>query len=255
MSVVHFVDTPQSLEWLSAVPGESATLTVTQPDGTTANPTVTNKVLTHTTAFTPSKPGRHTLLWATPTETFSDVLDVWPTDPHYLVSRADAMKRLKINALTSAHDALMLYVASASSVVESITGPLIADERRWTEVIQYPVRAIILPAYDITVTAVTVDGTALTESDYTVDEDAGIVWSDAFDGNKIVVNYTVGADQIPPAARQACLEIIAHMWQLTQQNGRPIVAQEGTMFTPTGFAIPDRAHELLQHLPRPAGTA
>jgi hypothetical protein len=259
MSIVQLVGAPTTLTWVSSTAGESATLAVTKPDGTAlAAPSVTDEGTSHKVTVTPDLPGRYVLLWSTPTEKYADVVDVWPTDPHYLVSRGDALERLSESQTTGSarFAALSLYIASATAVVEYITGPLIKSEKTWTEVLMYPTRAMVLPHTDIAVTSVTVDGNELGEDDYMVDEDAGIVHSRThMFYDKVSIGFTAGDQQIPPQARQACLEIIAHMWMATRQDGRPEPAGEDTVMTPMGFAIPRRAQELLQSLPRAAGTA
>lgn len=259
MSIVQLVGVPTTLTWVTSTADGSATLAVTKPDGTAlAAPAVTDDGTERKATITPDLPGRYVLLWSTPTEKHADVLDVWPEDPHYLVARGDALERLGESPTSGAtrFAALSLYIASATAVVEYITGPLIKASKAWTEVLMYPTHSVVLPQTGIEVTSVTVDGNALGEDDYLVDEDAGIVHSKThMFYDKVSIGYTAGDEQIPPQARQACLEVIAHMWQATRQDGRPDPAGDDTVMTPMGFAIPRRAQELLQSLPRAAGAA
>lgn len=259
MSIVQLVGAPTTLTWVSSTTGESATLAVTKPDGTAlAAPSVIDDGTSHVATVVPDLPGRYVMLWATSTQSHADVVDVWPTDPHYLVSRAEALERLGESPTSAAtrFEALSLYIASATAVVEYITGPLIRVDQTWTEVLMYPASSMVLPHTTITVTSVTVDGNELGEGDYLVDEDAGIVHSRThMFYDKVSIGFTAGDEEIPPQARQACLEVIAHMWQATRQDGRPEPVGEDTVVTPMGFAIPRRAQELLQSLPRAAGMA
>lgn len=261
MAVVRIVGSPTSLSWRSS-DDAAAALAVTKPDGTVLTPalTVTDSTTTHTAALTPTLPGRYRLLWSTAGDKHADVLDVWPEDPHYLVSRADALERLGQSSDMgyARYDALMLYIAAASAVIESITGPLIASSRTWTEVPPYTASSIVLPHENIVVTAVTVDGAALAAGDYIVDEDAGIV--SALSGpflplTKVTVSYTAGGQQIPAQARLACLELVAHMWQGTREALRPETPGEDVQVTSIGYALPKRVLELLATMPRAAGVA
>lgn len=260
MDVVNLVGAPVTLEWTTDASTGPA-LAITLPDGTAGStPAPTHDGTKYSTTFTPTLPGRHTLLWSTAAASHADIVDVWPTSPRYLVSRADAIERLRGSrtSIDSKFDALMLYIAAATAVVESVTGPLIKGQRTWKEVPAFPARSIVLPHEEIDVTQVTIDGSELAPADYIVDEDAGIVSSlvGYFEPlTRVVVTYTAGSEQIAPQARQACLEILAHMWQLTRQSGRPVAAGEETATTPIGFAIPKRALELLLSMPRAAGVA
>lgn len=257
--VVRYVDAPANLKWTGSdsVP---ASLTVTQPDGTTLvpSPTVTNPGPVHTASFTPTLAGRYLLRWVTATETFVDILDVWPLAPRYLVSRERAIERLQQtnNSTGTAFDAIMLYIAAASAVVEYHTGPLFTTEATWVEVSAYGTRAIVLPQHNVNVTAVTIDGSVIAAGAYTVDDPAGIVWVDVSRGSKVAVTYTVGSAQVPVAAQMACLEIIAHSWQQTRQSVQPWADESGpTTMTSMGYAIPNRALEWLQAVPGAAGVA
>lgn len=256
MSVVHLVGEAVSLRWTSAA-DEVATITVINPDGTTATaPTITSNAKVHTGSFTPTVPGRHRLLWETPTQKFADVLDVWPENPRYLVSREDALDRLQRKGHASELDAIMLYIAAATCVVESITGPLLPEERTWQTYLTRPAGAIVLPHHEVTVSSIEQNSVELAPGSYAVDTSAGIVHALAgkFEGG-VKVTYGVGASEVPAPARMACLEIVAHSWNSTRQ-GLVMPANNGELtVTPTGFAIPNRAYEWLQALPKVAGIA
>ncbi|MCB2413653.1 hypothetical protein LGT39_12440 [Demequina sp. TTPB684] len=254
-----YVGTPATVSWLSPAAGE-ASLTVTGPDGVELDPApaVTDSSAQHDATFTPELPGRYLLHWSTPADAFVNILDVWPLTPRFLVSREQALQRLRQvdNSAGTELDALMLYIAAASAVVEFHTGPLFTSSETWTEVSAYGQRAVVLPNHDVTVTAVSVDGTALSEGAYTVDEEPGIVWVDVGRGAKVSVSYTVGSQQVPVAAQLACLEIMAHSWQQTHQG---VVGYNAdgtqTVTTSMGYAIPKRALEWIHAVPGAAGVA
>lgn len=78
----------------------------------------------------------------------------------------------------------------------------------------------------------------------------------------VQVVYTSGrAGVVPASVRLGALEMIRHNYQLTQQGGRPSFAgggggaDEDMLYTPAGFAIPARVHELLSPYRRPPSIA
>lgn len=249
-------------EWLSGGT-TAAVLAVTLPDGTTLTPAPTVSVaagLQQSAVFIAAQPGMYALTWTIPGGAIhTDVIDVWPLKPRYLVSVADATRRLAIAGPAAVAAAsrvewfeyLSLYIASATWVIESITGDLLPKERQYVASGNGEKRALVLPASEITVQSVTVDGVALVANDqYKVDTMAGIVISDSFTQGdlNIVVEFTAGSTLVPPPARQACLEIVAHMWQISRQGARESGTTDETVTTAVGYAIPRRAWELLQGL-------
>ncbi|WP_062516485.1 hypothetical protein [Demequina gelatinilytica] len=243
--------------------GGSATLTITQPDGTAfpSPPTPSASSSTFSAVFTPTQPGRHQLLWTHDDDTIvADIADVWPAQPRYLVSVQDALERLRLGAQAAkSYDSIAmlgLYVAAATAIVENVTGPLLPDDKTWTCLGADVKYDVLLPHTGIAVSTVTVDGVALVATDYTVDAAAGIISSGAFtSARSVVVTYTVGSTTIPPQARLACLEVIAQMWQVSRQGLREAGAVEETFTTPMGFALPKRAWEMLQSLKNTPGLA
>lgn len=77
----------------------------------------------------------------------------------------------------------------------------------------------------------------------------------------IKVVYTAGrAEDVPYTVRLGTLELIRHLWQMTQQGGRPKFggsALDGVdgPAVPTGFALPQRVIELWSTYRRPPGIA
>lgn len=256
--VVNYVDTPVELMWTSADTAE-ASLTVTKPDGTSVEPapTVTDDGAAHTAIFTPTVPGRHLLTWSTAGDAKADIVDIWPADPRFLVSHALVVDRLRqVNASGTEYDALPLYIAAASWVVEKLVGPQFLAAKTKSLVSVNGQRAVNLPQSQINeVTSVSIDGTALAAGDYIVDEDAGIVHVDVPRLAKVVIAYTAGGDGVPFAAQMGCLEIIAHAWQQTHQSVSPFGDQADTVATPMTYSIPRRALEWLDSLPKTAGVA
>lgn len=110
-------------------------------------------------------------------------------------------------------------------------------------------------------------GTSTDAYGYTVDLERGQITRRATGGvvpfpagtKNVVVTYTAGSGTISPAVRLGTLELIRHLWQLTQQGGRPRFGGGGLDSegggVPTGFAIPARVLELWQPSARPPGIA
>jgi hypothetical protein len=104
---------------------------------------------------------------------------------------------------------------------------------------------------------------------FTVDYTTGQITRRTFGGEaalfapgtkNIKVVYVSGRDGVvAPTVRLGALELIRHLWQLTQQGGRPRfggAALDGeSMGVPTGFALPQRVMELWQPFKRPPGIA
>ncbi|MFE9372251.1 hypothetical protein ACFYM2_21125 [Streptomyces sp. NPDC006711] len=102
---------------------------------------------------------------------------------------------------------------------------------------------------------------------YTVDYNTGQLTRRALGGDatkfasgskNIVIQYTAGRlGMVSPSVRLGALELIRHLWQLTQQGGRPQFGGAGldgeVSVVPTGFALPARVLELWQPFRRPPG--
>lgn len=261
MSLLHLVGEPVTLSWSAA--GESAELAIVEPDGlaVTPAPQVTTATGVHTAAFTPAKPGRHELTWTNNAGAVEvDVLDVWPARPRYLVSKAEAHERITKEgggaALTAAQfEALPLYIAAATAVVEAEVGAIIPQSRTYSTVATHPRKAIVLPAHDVRVESVRIDGRAVEIAEHAIDDDAGIIYGDFL--GKVVVEYMVGDNQVHPLARAACLEIIAHAWQSQRQSARTANRQVGDdqVLSSAGYYVPRRAFEMLERIKMHGGIA
>jgi hypothetical protein len=104
---------------------------------------------------------------------------------------------------------------------------------------------------------------------FTVDYSTGTIMRRTFGGESatfaygtknIKLVYTAGrSGQIPYTVRLGALELIRHLWQQTQQGGRPKFGGAGldgdSAGTPMGFALPSRVVELWSPFRRPPGIA
>jgi hypothetical protein len=175
------------------------------------------------------------------------------------VSAADCIYRVRAAAgVTPAQevtDQLQLLIAVATWIIEYERGPQIKTAKVYKASGDSRKRAVVLPAVNITVQSVTVDGTALAASAYTVDEEAGIVYSDSLtDGDvNIAIAYTAGSTTIAPPVRQACIELVAHLFQVA--NFGASENQDDEQQSLAGFALPRRVIQLINSIPVAAGIA
>lgn len=175
-----------------------------------------------------------------------------------ILSLPDARAALRLAAQDTTNDADLTstYIPAVTVVVEDLTGPIIANTGlTWT--VDGGRISIVLPSAVTSVTAVTESGTALVPNvDYTVNLRAGTITRGStkqpyifLPGQQnIVVTYNVGAGTIPANVKLAARIILRQLWQADQQGARPQFGQpdNDTVTTPSGFAIPKRAFELLQ---------
>lgn len=175
-----------------------------------------------------------------------------------LLSLDDACKAIGLPAADTTQDADLLatYIPAVTPLVEDLTGPIVAGTGlSWS--VDGGRTFILLPSAVSAVTAVTESGVALVSNvDYTVNLPAGIVVRGSVQqpyiflpgqGN-IVVTYNTGLATIPANVRLAARIILRQLWQADQQGYRPNFGapDNDTVSTPSGFAVPKRAWELLQ---------
>lgn len=183
-----------------------------------------------------------------------------------IASLAEAREYLNFTTDTS-HDAeLQRFIDAADPVVEDIVGPVTSVQvTEWYDggnpyivLRKNPVISIesvneYQGAVAHTLTVAASPDLAGTYT-YTFDPDgilyravpAGRSWFASGAGN-IKVVYTVGRASIPPNIKLAALELIRHLYQSTQQGGRPQFgsAGEDLPWAPASFAVPTRVIELL----------
>ena len=155
-----------------------------------------------------------------------------------LITTDDALAAIRATANPSAQilAELPLFIESASAVIEDLCGPLAVASR--TLVTDGGRTAVALPARDIGVTSVTVDGVVLAADAYDVDAVAGILYSSALAAGRqnVSVVYTVGSAVLPENLRLACMEQLRFLWQTTRSGtGR---AAQDVGYTPAGYAVP-----------------
>lgn len=238
------------------------TLTITLPDRTTVSPSLTN----------PS-PGRYELDYPTVqvghhsvrvqatgvnSSAYADSFDVLPANPGYIVSLARAKRKLKIPLSDTEHDEdIRDYIESATSVIERhrketvIQRTITEEQWAWRA---YSLALTHTPAVSL-VSVQTVDGVMSWDvSGLHLDGDTGIVSVKI--GPLLVGHlqfvYVAGRAVIPAHFQRAALIIIEHLWQTerAQSQAGPFPgayddSMDGLRRMGTGFAIPNRALELL----------
>ena len=234
--------------------------TITRPDGTTVSAAVA-KIATGTYKATAAaaQAGRHRALWTgSGTNSgglpYADLADVWPADPRFILSLADARAALNLpSAAMADDDELLLYIAATTSVIEDITGPILTATRIETFdgwLAAGP--ALHLYSYPTTITSVTEDGVTLTSDGYKLGS-GGVLWRglgrswSTREPANITVTFTVGDGTVPANVVLAAREELRHLWQVGQVAARPALGgdQAPGTYTPTGFAVPRRVIELL----------
>ncbi|WP_159702470.1 hypothetical protein [Arthrobacter sp. 18067] len=244
-----------SVKWATAPEAGPYALAVTRPDGLLLDPAPvpTGAGATTAAAFVPTMAGRYLLSWSVAGEAaYTDVLDVWPADPGFLIPLEEVATGLQLpgNVDPAKLQDLRLYLAAATPVIEDITGPMLAATK--THTAWAGDSAVMLPHLPNQILSVTVDGVPVPS--YVPDLASGIVYAgngsalQPFGSGELVITYRIGAPIIPPNIRLAARELVRFWWQGGMQgsgggnvrSGRP----EADTFTPSGFAVPRRVMEL-----------
>lgn len=241
-----------SVTWDTAPGVDACALEVTRPDGLRLDPApkAERTGATATATFIPPMPGRYLLAWTGGGAAYTDVLDVWPEDPRFLIPLEEAAAGLQLpsNADPGKRQDLRLYLAAATPVIEDITGPLVPGTRTHTAAGGVP--AVLLPDLPAQILGITLDGAPV--ADYVPDLQSGILYGGTrhavqpFGRGDLVITYRVGTGIIPPNIRLAARELVRFWYQGGMQGSGGVRASrpESDAFTPSGFAVPRRVMEL-----------
>lgn len=253
----------------------TATLTITLPDGTTTSPAVTNppaQTGKYSVDYVSVQAGRHLVRWVFtgPASAYTDMFDVRAADPPLIFSLADARKHVNMPSTVTTHDEeLRGWVEATGKAIEHFVGAVarrtVTEDH--TDLPRYGARTIALRTTPVisltTVAAILTGGTSYAVSDLDVDGATGIVRRK--DGGRMVgplrFTYTVGLTVIAANISHGARLILQHLWK-TQGGGMGRPAPGGmddyAVTEPIpglGFAIPNRALELLQNDRLPPGVA
>ena len=237
----------------------SVSLTIYVNDVSVATPTI-SATPTPTGVFSYKYPtttyGRHRGRWLFTmadgsTSAYVEVFDVQPLDPGFIISLQDAKQHLNIPASKTTNDEeIRGWLAAITPVVEDYVGPVlprtVTETVTGTNVLNLtysPIMAIVsvTPWYQ---------GAAYSPSMLRFDEFGNLVlaYGGPFFGGTFTVVYTVGMNPIPPNITAAVRIILKHLWE-TQRgtSGSPYQGEDETIpDIGMGFAVPNRAIELLQ---------
>lgn len=244
----------------------TVTLTITLPDGSTVNPSVTNPPAVtgqYREFYVPTVEGRFAwrAVTTSPNTAHQDTFEVRGTVSPALLSLDDGKRHLKITT-TSFDDELKEFLEAAIATVEDVIGPVVRrtlTTRQWGGWYR-----IYLPKTQVLqVTSMTLvrDGTTpVLLSDIIINANHGVISrkSEApFPDAWFDIGYIVGRLTLQANWTLAAKLVLQHLWesklgtlQATQTDER------GDVVTGSGFIIPYRALTLLPESERkPLGMA
>jgi hypothetical protein len=269
------------------VPGTlTVALAVTDPSGVTSSPAASSAGGGRYVAVVPSvaAAGVWTYRWAAAAVGFVDEgqFQVRPMGVEQVVDLASVKAHLNITTDNLARDAeLQGFILAAGDLARDVVGPLLPEQHtQWFDGGRSSIVPDWLPLasvqsvtefYGLSQFPLTEQplGAQSTAFSFTVDYDTGQITRRTFGGEparfaagakNIKVVYTAGrGGAIPWTVRLGALELIRHLWSLTQQGGLQRVGQPMADVesgrVPTGFALPQRVRELWQPYKRPPGIA
>lgn len=238
----------------------TVTLTIGLPDGTTTTPVVSNPPVEtgrYRYEFVPAQPGRHIVSWTSTgpaTAAPPDVVDVRPANPAYLISLSDAKQQINVAQTVAEHDdELRVHIEAVTWAVEDQVQQ-VAVRRSITETVRecrnkQRVTLRHYPVISLT-SAARIDGAATwTVADLDADRlgTVTVLRGSPFHGD-VRFTYVAGREIIPANYTLAARIIVQHLWDLQRGNAgaaRFGGSDGGVSFTPSGFALPNRALQLL----------
>lgn len=261
-------------------------LAVTDPGGATSSPPTVDAGNGTYTAVVPSVAVEGTWLYrwtATGTEVHwasEGQFTVRPLGVEQIVDAASVRAHLNLPDSTQ-DDELQGFILAAGDLARDVVGPILPEQHtqffdggNQTIVPDWlPLASVqsVTEYYGLSAFALTEQplGSQQTAFGYTVDYTTGAITRRTFGGEaalfatgtkNIKVVYTAGRNgAVAWTVRLGALELIRHLWQLTQQGGRPwfggAVMDGESPAVPQGFALPQRVLELWAPYRRPPGIA
>jgi hypothetical protein len=224
-------------------------VTVIKPDGTTTTPTpVHTSTGLYDATVSVDQAGEWTWLWSAPTVGTKQPGQFSAVSPRVLVADFEEFRK-HLNRTDLTDDAeLRTYLFSATDYVEYLIGGPVSVQTFTEQVLVRGDAVTPLKKPLVSVTSLTPDlGSAMDSSQYVVDTARGVIWfryPHAYGLYTLV--YRAGLAVIQERHKLAGLIIAAHLWEV--QNGGGGLPFPGDQGVPTywqGYAIPNRAKELL----------
>jgi len=258
----------------AGVPADAGTfaVTITLPDGTNVAGPITHTANTgvYLLGYPTTQSGQHIVeIVGTGVNAFttSDVFQVAPAKPGFVISLEQARKSLRMPAGQTIDDEdLRDLIASATAPIEDMCGPILARacddwlDGGWDSVrlLQAPCIAITAvtesfgAGYTRTLTSQPLDGTTFDGYGYTVDLVDGLVIRRAMGTaapfmtgrRNIHVTYTAGRVVIPQNLIRATRRLVRFMWQQEMQGQRPNGSSPEMVSTPSGYLVPNAIRTL-----------
>lgn len=261
----------------------SVSLTVTDPAGAITSPATSSAGSGAYTAVVPgvSVSGVWLYRWEAPGWAYEGQFTVQEPGLEQIVDLPSVKAHLNIPANDSrADDELQGFIYAASEMARHHCGPYLPETH--TQYFDGGVSRVSpdwLPVSKVLSATeyYGLSGYVLTEQDlgaqmnafaFTVDYATGTITRRTMGGEaalfaagtkNVKIVYTAGSRPVPYLVRLGALELVRHLWQCTQQGGRPKFGGAGydgsDAVIPVGFALPNRVIELWQGDRRPPGIA
>lgn len=242
----------------------TVTLVITLPDGVSTAPGV---VVTNP----PSSTGLYTYDYTTLTQTgqyrgtwtftmaggkavvYTEYFDVEATDPQWVISLRQAKKQLNI-PMTDVSDDEEIgdYLSGITGVIERHIGACVPRTVvEYKEGDRYAIRLDVTPVLSVTsMVPYLTAGISYTVGQLKVNSEGKLMLLSGlpFSWGPFEITYVAGRRPVPPNARLAGRMILQHLWESQRgASGLPLeLANELTMVPGFGFAVPNRALELLE---------
>lgn len=262
---------------------DTIALAVTTPEGVTTTYTFALGQITRLSAGVYRKnvpvaeAGDWTYVW-TGTGAAADVADgyftVRPTAVagDALVDLGEVKDHLNIAKSNTSKDVeLRRYINTATLIVEKVVGAVLpAEVVEWHDggrsrislrrrpVLSVQTVIVYDPARGTIVLTEVADPGAAVENSFTVDTAVSEIVRRTTRGNEVVftagrrgvkVEYTAGRTSIPENVALGAMELVRHLYQQTQQGGRPDFngsERDGDTIVIMGYAVPRRVVEMLE---------
>lgn len=243
----------------------SVTLTLDLPDGSALTPLVSNPSTgRYEVDFVPAVPGRFGVRWTStdPATAYSDVFDVRPAAPRYMISLAQAKRHLNITS-TLHDEELRGHIEAATSAIELYLGETVV---RRTVVEQHtldrPTSAIALdqyPVVSLTSVAALNGSVSWDVGSFDLDRSTGMLRAAGAGGlsGTVVVTYVAGRSEVPANYARAAEIVVEHLYgpQRSAGAGPPSAPGGEEALAPDdyGTVIPPMAINLLGASAPPVG--